>query len=80
MVRIHAHPLTMNKKEKEKYEYLVEEHKRIAEKLEYLHRGFRGVSHENSAAEMRYTTIQVYESHLRGIEKEMKELEEKNKN
>ena len=67
----------MNKTEKIKYNHLVEEHKKIAEKLEYLHRNFRGVSHENSAAEMRYTTIQVYEAHLRSIEKEMKELEEK---
>ncbi len=66
----------MDKKQSQKYKYLVEEHKKIAEKLEYLHRGFRGVSHENSAAEMRYTTIQVYEAHLRSIEKEMKELEE----
>lgn len=68
----------MTKEEKEKYDKLVEEHKKIAEKLEYLHRGFRGVSHENSAAEMRYTTIQVYEAHIRSIEEAMKELEAKN--
>lgn len=68
----------MTKEEKEKYDTLVEEHKKIAEKLEYLHRGFRGVSHENSAAEMRYTTIQVYEAHIRSIEEAMKELEAKN--
>lgn len=66
----------MTKEEKEKYEKLVEEHKRISEKLEYLHRGFRGVRHEDSASEMRYTTIQVYEAHLRSIEKAMKELQE----
>lgn len=64
----------MTKEEKIKYDGLVEEHKKITEKLEYLHRGFRGVSHENSAAEMRYTTIQVYEAHLRSIEAAMKEL------
>lgn len=65
----------MTKEEKEKYDKLVEEHKKIAEKLEYFHRGFRGVSHENSAAEMRYTTIQVYEAHLRSIEAAILKLE-----
>ena len=64
----------MNKKEKEKYEHLVSEHKRIVDKLEYLYRGFRGVSHENSLAEMKYTTIKVYEGHLMSIEREMKAL------
>jgi hypothetical protein len=64
----------VTKEEKQKYNRLVEDHKRLAEKLEYLHRGFRGVSHENSAAEMRYTTIQVYEAHIRSIEAAMKEL------
>ncbi len=64
----------MTKDEKKKYDTLVEEHKKVAEKLEFLHRGFRGVSHENSAAEMRYTTIQVYEAHLKSIEEAMKLL------
>ena len=67
----------MTPDEQQKYDKLMEEHKQIVEKLEYLHRGFRGVSHENSAAEMRYTTIMVYEAHLRSIEKAMKDLTEK---
>jgi len=64
----------MDTKKAEKYKELEKEHKKIVEKLEYLYRGFRGVSHENSAAEMRYTTIRVYEAHLRSIEAEMKTL------
>lgn len=64
----------MTKEEKKKYNDLVEEHKKLVEKLEFLHKGFRGVSHENSAAEMRYTTIQVYEAHLRSVEQAMSEL------
>lgn len=64
----------MTKEEQEKYDHLVAEHKRIVEKLEHLHRGFRGVKHEDSASEMKYTTIKVYEAHLMSIEDEMRAL------
>ena len=67
----------MTKDEKVKHASLMEEHKKIAEKLEYLHRGFRGVVHESASSEMKYTTIKVYEAHLISIEKAIKELEGK---
>lgn len=67
----------MNKEDQEKYDKLVEEHKKLAEKLEFLYKGFRGVRHENSASEMRYTTIQVYEAHIRSVEAAMKEMQNK---
>lgn len=67
----------MDKDEKAKYDTLLEDRKKISEKLDYLYKGFRGVSHENSAAEMRYTTIKVYEAHLISIEKAIEEIEKK---
>lgn len=58
----------------QKIKRLKEEREKYSEKLTYLYKGFRGVIHENSASEMRYTTIKVYEAHLHSIEEELKSL------
>ncbi len=39
---------------------------------------FRGVSHENSLAELRYTQFMVYKDLVEGLEKEIRELKAKN--
>jgi hypothetical protein len=58
----------------EKIKHLLEEKKKYEDKLTNLYKHFRGVSHENAAAEMRYTTIKVYESHLQSIKDELKQM------
>lgn len=58
----------------EKIKHLLEERKKYVDKLENLYKHFRGVSHENSAAEMKYTTIKVYEAHVQSITEELKQL------
>lgn len=35
---------------------------------------FRGVRHENSLSELRYTEVMVYRSRVRDLEKEIKDL------
>ena len=40
-------------------------------------RNFRGVSHENSLSELRYTQFMVYKNLVEGIEKELADLKKK---
>lgn len=61
----------------EKIAYLYGEKERLTEKLKDLHKNFRGVKHEDSASEMKYTTLRVYEAHLRSIVDELRSLGEK---
>ena len=44
------------------------------EKLKKLYIGFRGVRHEDSASEIRYTQIKVTESFIHSIDEEIKAL------
>ncbi|HSX49095.1 MAG TPA: hypothetical protein VLE44_02455 [Candidatus Saccharimonadales bacterium] len=47
------------------------------EKLENLYKNFRGVHHEDSASEMKYTQIKVMESFIESLNEEIKSLESK---
>jgi hypothetical protein len=58
---------------------------KLEEKLDYYKKiylekkkYFRGVSHENSLAELRYTQFMVYRDLVLGLEKEIKELKLQN--
>ncbi len=42
------------------------------EKLTNMYKNFRGVKHENSLSELRYSEIQVYEDLLNSVEEEIK--------
>jgi hypothetical protein len=44
-------------------------------KLANLYKNFRGVIHEDSSSEMKYTQIKVLESFIISIEEEIKSLE-----
>lgn len=77
MVRSHAHPHMQKVATKaEKIAYLYGEKTRVSEKLKELHKNFRGVKHEDSASEMKYTTLRVYEAHLHSIDEELRSLGE----
>ena len=64
----------------EKIDYLHKERIRLLEKIKFLRKNFRGVHHEDSASEMKYTTLKVYEAHLQSIEDELRSLGEKVEN
>jgi hypothetical protein len=64
--------------QKTKEEKLKELHKKRNEaiaKLEDLHKNFRGVHHEDSASEIKYTQIMVLESFVESLNAEIKSLE-----
>ena len=65
--------LTKAQKKKE----LLAEREKIQTRLNDLYKHFRGVRHEDSASEMKYTTIKVYEAHIASIDKELEKMEEK---
>ncbi len=44
-------------------------------KLEELYKNFRGVHHEDSASEIKYTQIKVMESFITSLDEEIKSLE-----
>lgn len=53
----------------------LQEKKRVAEeKLAGLYIGFRGVIHENSASEIRYTQIKVTEAYIQSLDDEIKSI------
>lgn len=54
-----------------KYKDLVEKRAQYEEKLRKAYVGFRGVRHEDSASEIRYTQIKVYESFIHSIDEEL---------
>lgn len=56
----------------QKIDYLLGEKARLAEKLKGLYKNFRGVHHEDSVSEMKYTTLRVLEAHLRSIDEELR--------
>jgi len=60
----------------QKIAYLYGEKERLSLKLKELHKNFRGVKHEDSASEMKYTTLRVYEAHLHSIDEELRSLGE----
>lgn len=60
----------------EKHAELVKKKAEYEEKLKKLYLGFRGVRHEDSASEIRYTQIKVYESFIHSIDEELRTLKE----
>ncbi|WKZ25442.1 MAG: hypothetical protein QY322_03590 [bacterium] len=46
-------------------------------KLDGMYKNFRGVKHENSLSELRYSEIKVYEDLLNSVVEELKTLENK---
>jgi hypothetical protein len=59
----------------EKIAKLKEEQAQLREKYDKLFKTFRGVIHEDSASEMKYTMIKVIEAHLASIHEELLILE-----
>ena len=77
IVQFYPGPLIM-KKDLTKEEKLKELHKKrdeTIEKLNGLYKNFRGVIHEDSASEMKYTQIRVLESFIESLNAEIKSLE-----
>lgn len=66
----------MNKEEKKKE--LLQKREKYEEKLKNLRIGFRGVRHEDSASEIRYSMIKVYEDFINSIDEELRQLETQN--
>jgi len=60
----------------EKIKHLYEEKARLTERLGELYKRFRGLHHEDSASEMKYTTIKVFEAHVQSINAELRSLGE----
>ena len=67
----------MTHMDQEKYKRLLEKRAEYEEKLKKAYVGFRGVSHENAAAELRYSQIKVYEDFIASIDSELKEMGKK---
>jgi len=61
----------------QKIKRLTEENERLQARLDGLYKTFRGVRHEDSASEMKYTTIKVLEAHIHSINEELKNLTQK---
>ena len=62
-----------------KVEKLKELHQKrddVIEKLKGLYKNFRGVIHEDSASEMKYTQIKVLEGFIESLNAEIKTLED----
>lgn len=62
----------MNKSQKKKE--LLAKKAIYQEKLNKLKIGFHGVRHEDSASEIRYSMIKVYEDFINSIDEELKNL------
>lgn len=65
----------MEKSKAEKLKELHTKRNEIIAHLENLHRNFRGVHHEDSASEIKYAQIKVYESFVESLNAEIRQLE-----
>lgn len=63
----------MNNSDK-KIRELKEKRDKYKNKLVNMYKNFRGVKHEDSLSELRYSEIKVYEDMLNSVEEEIKEL------
>ena len=57
-----------------KVEALLKKRQETIEKVKELYKNFRGVSHENSAAEIKHVKIKVYEGFVDSLNKELLSL------
>lgn len=58
-----------------KIDELVAKKAEVVEKLNGLYKNFRGVIHEDSASEMKYTQIKVLEGFIESLNDEIRMLE-----
>ncbi len=65
----------MQKTKEEKLKELHQKRDEAITKLEELYKHFRGVHHEDSASEIKYTQIKVLESFITSYDEEIKALE-----
>ncbi len=65
----------MKNSKQEKLKELHAKRDEIIKHLEGLHKNFRGVHHEDSASEIKYAQIKVYESFVESLNQEIKSLE-----
>lgn len=65
----------MDKQQKKKE--LLEKREKYEEKLKNLRIGFRGVRHEDSVSEIKYSMIKVYEDFINSIDEEIAQLDKK---
>jgi uncharacterized coiled-coil DUF342 family protein len=63
---------------KKKLKELHEKRDETIKKLEELYKNFRGVKHEDSASEIKYTQIKVFEGFIESLNTEIKNLENSN--
>ena len=68
----------MDIKKEQKLKELHEKRNEVIAKLENLYKNFRGVHHEDSASEIKYTQIKVMESFIESLNTEIKSLESEN--
>jgi Ni,Fe-hydrogenase III component G len=68
--------MRMKQGPKKRYKELLEKKEKYEAKLKELYKNFRGVIHEDSSSEMKYTQIKVIEGFLDSIEEELKQMEE----
>lgn len=65
----------MEQTKEEKLKELHDKRNEVIAKLENLYKNFRGVHHEDSASEIKYTQIKVMESFITSLDAEIKTLE-----
>lgn len=58
----------------EKIQMLLEKRRTTVEKIKELYKNFRGVSHENSSAEIKQVRIKVLEGFVDSLNKELTSL------
>ncbi len=75
---MHTHQMTPNSEKEKKIKELKEKKEKYEEKLKFLYKNFRGVIHEDSSSEIKYTQIKVYESFIHSIEDELRALGKEN--
>ncbi len=64
----------MQKTKQQKLQELHAKRNEVIKKLEELHKNFRGVHHEDSASEIKYTQIKVMESFVESLNTEISQL------
>ncbi len=69
-----------NKTPEERIKDLQEKRVQYDTKLTAMYKNFRGVKHENSDSEIKYTMIKVYEDFIRSIDDEIKMLTKSSNN
>ena len=75
MVQLHPYPPNLKMDKHKKLQELKTRKEKYSEKLQGMYKNFRGVVHENSLSELRYSEIKVYEDLLNSVNDEIRILE-----